>query len=131
MNSIELRCTKVEIREDGIMHIHIKEAADMELEDALEVVEAMGELGKGKKIPVLIDSGAFINIDKEVKVFSASKIGNIYTLADAIACNSFAQKLIARFYQNNNNPAVPTKIFTAEKESVDWLKTFIKEKNHA
>lgn len=127
MNKIDLKSTTVELTEEGIMHIHIKDNADMDLNDALKTMEAMGELGKGKKFPVLIDSGTFINIDKDVKIFSASKIGNLFTLADAIACDSLAQKIIATFYTTNNNPAVPTKVFDDRKEAVQWLKTFLKE----
>lgn len=128
MNKIDLRSTTLEITKDGIMHIHIKDNADMNLDDALKTVDAMGELGKGKKFPVLIDSGTFINIDKDVKIFSASKIGNIYTLADAIACDSLAQKIIATFYATTNNPVVPTKVFDDKAAAIQWLKIFIKEK---
>lgn len=129
MKKINLKSTTVEITEEGIMHIHIKDNADMDLDDAIKTLDAMGELGNGKKFPVLIDSGTFINIDKDVKIFSASKIGNIYTLADAIACDSLAQKIIATFYKTTNNPAVPTKIFDDKTEAIQWLKSFIKVKS--
>jgi hypothetical protein len=127
MKMIELKNTTVDLRKDGILHIHIKSRADMQLNDAVQVVEAMGELGKGKKFPVLIDAGDYTNIDKEVRIFSASPEGNIYTLADAVAYNSFAQKLIADFYLNNNKPSVPTKVFSDESKAVEWLKTFLKK----
>lgn len=129
MKKTNLKSTTVEITEEGIMHIHIKDNADMDLDDAIKTLDAMGELGNGKKFPVLIDSGTFINIDKDVKIFSASKIGNIYTLADAIACDSLAQKIIATFYKTTNNPAVPTKIFDDKTEAIQWLKSFIKVKS--
>lgn len=128
MGTVELETTRVELRADGIMHIHIKEGREMHLNDAIKVVEAMGELGNKQKYPVLIDCGEFATIDKEVRVFSASKEANIYTLADAVAYHSFAHKLLVDFYVTHNKPSVETKVFTDNEAAIVWLKTFIKNK---
>src|SRR5688572_13020769 len=98
MKKIELKKSKVSLTKEGLLHIHLKGNSEIELSDANLIVEAMGKLSKGKKMPVLIDAGEFTSIDKEVRVFSASEESNIYTLADAIAYYSLAQKLIADFY---------------------------------
>jgi hypothetical protein len=108
------------------MHIHIRAGAALKLEDAVEALDAMRKLGAGKKHPVLIDAGEFASVDKEVRIFSASEEANVYTLADAIAYNSFAQKLIADFYVKHNEPEVPTKVFSKKPEAIQWLKTFLK-----
>ena len=113
--------------DEGILHIYLKAGSEIKLSDAGLIVEAMGKLGEGKKLPVLIDAGEFTSIDKEVRIFSASEESNIYTLADAIAYYSLAQKLVADFYVKYNKPAVPTKVFANKDEAVDWLKTFIKK----
>lgn len=125
MKTIALKKATVHIRNDGILHIHIKSGADFVLDDAIEIVEKMGKLGNGKKFPVLIDSGDFARIDKEVRLFSASKESNLYTIADAIAYHSFAQKLIADFYVKHNHPTVPTKVFAGKADAIEWLKTFL------
>lgn len=128
MKIIELETARVQLREDGIMHIHIKEGREMHLNDAIKVVGAMGKLGNHQKYPVLIDCGEFATIDKEVRIFSAGKEANIYTLADAIAYHSLAHKLLIDFYVNHNKPTIETKVFTDNEEADVWLKTFIKEK---
>jgi hypothetical protein len=128
MGIVELETARVELRADGILHIHIKEGREMHLNDAIKVVEAMGTLGNKQKYPVLIDCGEFATIDKEVRVFSASKEANIYTLADAVAYHSFAHKLLVDFYVNHNKPSVETKVFTDNEAAIVWLKTFIKNK---
>lgn len=125
MQTIDLNTTQVTLRDDGVMHIHIRSGADMQLNDAVAVIDAMYKLGKGKKFPVLIDAGEFVTVDKEVRLFSASKEGNLYTLADAIAYCSFAQKLIADFYVRHNQPIVPTRTFQEKEEAIRWLKTFL------
>ena len=128
MKTIELKATTVQLRDDGIIHIHIKEGNEMQLEDAIEVVEIMGKLGNKQKFPVLIDCGTFATINKDVRMFSASKEANIYTSADAVAYHSFAHKLLADFYVNHNKPSIPTKIFVDNEFAIVWLKTFLKEK---
>lgn len=126
MKTIELKKSIVSMLDEGILHIHLKGGSEIELADAVLVVEAMGKLGDGKKYPVLIDAGEFTSIDKEVRIFSASPESNIYTLADAIAYVSLAQKLIADFYIQNNKPSVPTKAFPTKEEAIQWLKDFSK-----
>ena len=127
MKEIQFKKSTVTLQDDGIMHIHLTAGAEIELEDAILIVEAMGKLGGGRKYPVLIDAGEFTSIDKEVRIFSASEESNLYTLADAIAYISLAQKLVAEFYVKHNKPAVPTKVFAEKSEAIEWLKTFLKK----
>jgi hypothetical protein len=126
MKQILLQKSEVSLMEEGILHIHLKSGTDIHLSDAILIVEAMDKLGSGKKFPVLIDAGEFVNIDQEVRVFSASHESNLFTLADAIAYYSLGQKLIANFYLNQNKPVVPTQVFPDKEQAVEWLKTFIK-----
>lgn len=126
MHEIELKRSTVTLRDDGIIHIHLKPGSEIELSDVILVVEAIGKIGKGKKYPVLIDAGEFVTVNKEVRVFSASEESNIYTLADAIAYCSFAQKLIADFYIKNNHPTIPTRAFANKEEAIAWLGNFKK-----
>lgn len=125
MKSIALEKATVSLLDEGIIHIHIKAAREIELSDAVYIVEAMGEIGHGKKYPILIDAGSFSSIDKEARIFSAAAESNIYTMADAIAYCNLAQKLLANFYVKYNKPVIPTRTFANKEEAIDWLKTFI------
>ena len=124
MKKIELEKAIIEMLPEGIMYIHIKSDCDIELSDAVLIVEAMGKLGNKRKYPVLIDAGEFSSVDKETRIFSASIESNIYTLADAIAYCNLAQQLMAQFYLKHNHPSVPTQVFSSKEEAIKWLKTF-------
>ena len=124
MKKMELDKSIVELTNDGVMCIHIKPDSDVELRDAVLIVEAMGKLGNQKKYPVLIDAGEFSSVDKETRIFAASIESNIYTMADAIAYCNLAQQLMAQFYLKYNKPTVPTKVFADRDEAMTWLKTF-------
>src|SRR3989344_2284735 len=128
METIDLRSASVKLRDDGIMHVHIKEGADMGISDAIKVVKAMGQLGNQKKFPVLVDCEEFATVDKEAREFWAKKKANIYTNADAVAYHSFAHKMVAEFYVNNNRPEVTTKVFQDNESAIEWLKTFRENK---
>ncbi len=128
MNTIELKLTIVHLRDDGILHVHIKERSHITMDEALETFKAMRVIGNGRKYPVLIDAGDYAQIDPEVRVFSASDEGNLYTVADAIAYHTLPQKLTANFYVAFNKPVVPTRTFSDIAEAIDWLKSFVKSK---
>ncbi len=126
MTSINSEKTIVSLIENNIIHIHLKSNQEIALNDAEEVLESMGIVGGGKKFPVFIDAGEFVSVDDDVRAFSASKVGNIYTVADAIAIDNVAQKLLANFYLKNDHPKVPTKIFNNKHDALAWLSEFQK-----
>lgn len=126
MESIKLKNSVVNLLEEGIITIHLNANSEITLSDALLIFEAMEKLSKGKKRPILIEAGELCSIDKDVREFSASEESNLFTLSDAIAYNSLAQKMIANFYINTNNPTVPTKLFPETESAMIWLKTFLK-----
>jgi hypothetical protein len=125
MRTIDLKTAIVHLRDDGILHLHIKSHAEVDMTSAKEILKAMRMLGGGLKYPVLIEAGELARIDPEVRIFSASAEGNIYTLADAVAYESLAQKLIARFYLAHDKPVVPTEIFPDQAEAIEWLRRFV------
>lgn len=127
MQTIDLNAATVNLRQDGILHVHIKSGAHMTMHEALETFKAMKVIGGGRKYPVLIDAGDFATIDPDVRVFAASEEGNLYTIADAIAYQSFAQKLLANFYVTHNKPVVPTRTFDDLAKATHWLVTFLPE----
>ncbi len=126
MTSINSEKTIVSLIENNIIHIHLKSNQEIALNDAQEILESMGIVGGGKKYPVFIDAGEFVSVDDDVRSFSASKVGNIYTVADAIAIDNVAQKLLANFYLKNDHPKVPTKIFSNKHDALAWLREFKK-----
>lgn len=126
MTSVNLNKSFVSLIDEQIVHVHLKTNQEIEFKDVQEIILAIGALSKGEKVPVFIDAGNFININQEAFTLSASEVGNIYTLADAIAVQNLGQKLLANFYLKNDDPKVPTKIFTDKKDALEWLKGFVK-----
>lgn len=126
MRTIELAQALIHLREDGILHLQIKPRAEINMPAAKQILKAMSIIGDGLKYPVLIEAGEFARIDPAVRAFSAGAEGNIFTVADAIAYHSLAQKLVAGFYVAHDKPVVPTQIFPDSTQAIEWLRSFVK-----
>jgi hypothetical protein len=125
LEKIELHASTVSLRSDGIIHFYIKESVNLSVIDAKEMVAAAGEIGKGKKFPILISSDKYTLVDKEARDFAASEAGNAYTVAGGIVVKSLAQKLLGNAYLKVNKPLTPTALFETEEAAIKWLKKFI------
>jgi hypothetical protein len=123
----EVPSARIMIREDGIMHIHIKISTSFEIENSIEIIEAREKLAEGKAYPILYTSQyRFVTPSKEVKEFlSTSNQRNALVLADGFIIGSFSQRLAAKIYMKLNKPIVPTAFFSNEEEAVRWLRTYV------
>ena len=61
----------------------------------------------------------------EVRNYWAQKDTNPYSKAESFITNNLAQKIIGNFYMKIQKPTRPTKLFTNEKDAIEWLKTFL------
>jgi hypothetical protein len=123
----EVPSARIMIREDGIMHIHIKISTSFEIENAIEIVEAREKLAEGKAHPILYTSKyRFVTPSKEVKEYlSTSNQRNALVLADGFIIGSFSQRLAAKIYLKLNKPIIPTAFFSNEEEAIRWLRTYV------
>lgn len=122
-NEIILENSTVRLREDGIMHVHMRPGWQLELSDAVEIVEAEGKLGGGGKFPTLHTMDKYITLGEGVREFSAAE-GTKYTSAEAYVIKSLSQRILGNFYLKVDKPSVPTRLFTDVDNAIEWLKTF-------
>jgi len=114
------------LKNDGIIHLEVKENHMLTLTDTIRVTDAFKIIGGGEKYPILISGGCGASsADHEARQYSASDEGIKYTLADAILAKSMAQMLLANFYLKFYPLNIPTKVFKEYEKAVEWLKGFI------
>ena len=124
IDTIELKSSKVVLRDDGIIQYSVKPLT-LKIEDAKEIVEAIGALGKQKQYPVLMSTVHDSSVNSEARFYAASKEANIYTIALAVVVQNIAQTIIGNTYIKINKPIKPTKLFTKDEDAIIWLKTFL------
>lgn len=127
IKEIEVPSARIMIREDGIMHVHIKISTSFEIENSMEIVEAREKLAEGKALPILYTSQyRFVTPSKEVKEYiSSSNQRKALVVADAFVIGSFSQRLAAKIYLKLNKPSVPTAFFSSEEEAIEWLRGYV------
>lgn len=129
IKEIEVPSARITIREDGIMHVHIKISTSFEIENSREIIEARVKLAEGKRYPILYTTVyRFVTPSKEVKDYlSTSFQRNKLVIADGFVIGSFSQRLAAKVYLRLNKPSVPTAFFSSEEEAITWLRSFVKK----
>lgn len=92
-----------------------------------QIRQVVYELGGGKKMPVFLSSGDFVNISDEGRKYAATEEVGRYTLANAVLIDNLAKKLIFNFFLNLNKPKTPTKGFSTRNDAFEWLEKLHKE----
>jgi hypothetical protein len=125
LETIHVPTMHISLRSDHIIQIVPDDGVQISLENVKLQIAAIGELGRGKKYPVLVYSGAGTHIDTETMNYVATEKSNPFALAEAYLISNISHKLLASFYLKINRPSRPTRAFTNEKEALTWLYSFL------
>ncbi len=109
--------------EDDIIKVQIKDSASIEEEDLLEMKDFNKKLAEDKNYYLLFIAGKDAHISKEAREKSTEKEISENKIAQAFVVQSLAHKIIVNFFINIQRPSMPTKMFTDEKEAINWLKS--------
>jgi hypothetical protein len=120
-NITSIEKADIGLSEEGHIVIRIKENADIDVSDIIEINEIKSRLANNQKHTVIFVAPFYGNITKEARELSASKLVYNNAIAKAIIAKSFSIKLISTFFININKPPAPTKIFETEEKAADWL----------
>ena len=112
--------------EDDIIHIVSLPGTEETLETAKENLAAVKKLVKNGKKPLLADMSQIKSVSREARECYSRKESEEFTSAMALIAKSAVSKVIGNFFLGLNKPPYPIKLFTSEKEAIDWLKEFIK-----
>lgn len=126
-NIVEIECALLELRHDGILHIHIKNEDTFEIDDSRALVEARVELVGERKTPIVYTATKFVIPSKEVREFVATESRSTNVLADAFVINSLPQRLMATMFVTINKPVRPTRIFYHFDDALDWARPYVKQ----
>jgi hypothetical protein len=122
----EVPSARIQLREDGILHIHILVKNSFEMHNSEELMTARTAFVEGKSYPILYTTEhEFLTPSADVKRFVTSPERTELVKADAYVFKSFPQRLAARIYTRLYKPLVPTAFFSTEEDAVTWLKNYV------
>jgi hypothetical protein len=123
MESFRTEGATVNIRPDGILHIHYDDVF-LKIEDTKRIFGFVRRNCPWEKSPVYLTGGSFTSQDPASRKFNGSEEVTKHCSAIAMLSTSMAQKILANFFMRIIKPAVPTKSFSTEEEAIEWLKNF-------
>lgn len=110
--------------EDGILFFEYKPNTTIDLEVAMRVVAERIAFQNERELPVFCDIRGIIWTDKAGRDYLA-KSGSMLAKAVALIVNENVSMTMSTFYLEISKPSVPTQIFEAEQEALDYLKGFL------
>lgn len=130
MNSRHLLVREIEtddaifgIREDGILHVYMKDDLELDIDAQWRMMKVYDELTGGIKTPFIFEAGNGVMVTKEardnaIKLEQRSPMGSC-----AVIVSNTAYVLIANFYYKFNKPTIPYNVFKNFDQGIEWLKT--------
>lgn len=112
----------VQLRSDGIVHVHMKENAKVTVELQKFMEDAYNEVTKIKR-PFIISGDEFVSVTKEARQNADAMARRVPLMCSAIIVRNLAQKIIADYYYKFNKPPQPYKIFRTFDDGILWLKS--------
>lgn len=98
-------------------------SAEIEKNEAEEIIIAVHEFAKDKKCYLLVDGmGDFISIDNSaMKAFSLARSKKKVSIATAIVTKGLASRMLGNFYINIYKTKSHTKLFKTQEKAYEWL----------
>ncbi len=119
--TIETATATVELRNDGIVEIRMKDGAEETLETVKQIERATLELAEGT-VSILAVLGGMKSVTAEARYYigrSDALSGHIRRSALVVA--SPVSRVIGNVYLMLSSSRTPTRIFTSEADAVAWL----------
>ena len=122
MDQVKTERFDVSLRTDGIMHVHIHDRVEIDLDCQKKMQEVYWEVTAESR-PFIFTAGEFISITREAQKNAKVIEGDTPVVASALIVNNIAQKLMADFYYKFDPPKNPLKVFKKFDRGLEWLKS--------
>ena len=74
--------------------------------------------------PLLIKDSGVVSMDKSARDYFSSDEGTKNVLAGALMLDSGFSRILGNFFLKVTKPKIPARIFTDEKEALEWLERY-------
>ena len=123
----ETKTTTITINNEGILYLTAKPGEKIDGEEAKNICNAVKEITKGEKVLEVLVGFNFSTANNAALKY-ASEHGKESYIASAMIVNSISTKILFNFFKNFFKYEVPFKLFTKEKDALNWLRKFSNKK---
>ncbi len=121
LKTIETPEAFVQLRADGILHVHFKENTDITIELQLSLRKIYDALLGDHATGFIYSAEAGFSISKEAR----ENFGNFPSRNPVSACglvaNNLAYRILGNFLIKFYSPKIPVKLFDTVEQAADWL----------
>jgi hypothetical protein len=121
LRHIKFDYADVQLLDVGIVRIDMLSNHIIDLEEAVQMNIAQGQLLNGQPGLVLMVAGSTTQFTSDARDFSASREGLRFSIAEAMLVKNLAQRIIVSFYLKINKPNKPSRAFNTEEDAINWL----------
>jgi hypothetical protein len=120
---INLECihSKYTMRQNGILEIQLADGFYFTLKESQEITANIVAITKGVPNKIMVVAGSLSLSDEGARNYATTKESTDPIIALAIVTCSLPQSLIANFIMKFQKPRIPTKVFNAVNDAVEWL----------
>jgi hypothetical protein len=115
----------IEMREDGILHLHADADKIITMELYRKMIDTIGEITEGRKVPILSTTDELTIPDDEVREYMTKPEANPYCIANALVAPSLPQKILGNILIRILKPARPIKMFRNREDAIEWLRSYL------
>jgi hypothetical protein len=122
---IKTRTCKLNITAEGIVRAIADPGVSVHgLEEARENTDAVGRLGGGRPVPLLVDIRGSLPLSHPARQHYSGGEALRTQTALALIVGSPLSRMKGNFFLATSSTAVPVRLFTSEQEAISWLKQY-------
>jgi hypothetical protein len=114
---------RIWLRPDGIVQLVWNPRTTVLLEDVTAALEAMTQLTRGRRSPLLVDARDTGPLDRPTRAELTRR--SDLQAAVALIVGTPLTRVMANFFLSVNKPVFPTRMFDDEASAVAWLLEFV------
>jgi hypothetical protein len=86
-----------------------------------KLTESIATIGKRKRMPVYVQTHAFMDMTQDAKEYAGTLAAQEFTLANAILIDNLAKKILYNFFFKFYGLSSPHKAFSNREAAFEWL----------
>lgn len=123
--SIDTGTVRFRLRDDGILHGVALPDREQTIEDAHQNLDALRQLTKGKRAPLLLDIRDTGTLSPEARQLFAGEQGASAITMLAMVGNSAFTRVVGNLFIRFAKPNYPVRLFGSDEEASSWLREFL------
>ncbi len=111
---------KVELRVDGIIHVHYNAGTKVTVETLKELQQVYAQITTIKR-PFIFTGDEFVSITTDARRYAAEMDQTNPSLGHVFVAKNLAQKILAQYYFKFNRPKHPLKVVGSFEEGIHYI----------